>query len=182
MASEIKANTYNDFNSNPVIVTDGSGNVTIGSSGKTITTAGSGLATTPAFFVQKNAVQSCANNTSTQVTYQTEIVDTDSAFASNTFTVPSGKNGVYFLFAQVRFDTSTDFSYIANEVKVNDVAVFSGWNRNIDYSTVYVSGFANLSVGDTVKHLVQQQSGGTINIGGIDRGAVTYLGGHKLIT
>ena len=144
--------------------------------------SGIGGANTPAFFVTKDAAQSCSNNTVTQVTYQTEIVDTDSAFASNTFTVPSGKNGVYFLFAQLRFETGTDFSYIINEIHVNDTPVFSGWNRNIDYSTVYASGFANLSAGDTVKHAVRQQSGGALNLGSTDRGAVVYLGGYKIIT
>ena len=144
--------------------------------------SGIGGANTPAFFVKKSTNQSCSHNTVTQVVYQTEVVDTDSAFASNTFTVPSGKNGVYFLFAQLRFETGTDFSYIINEIHVNDTPVFSGWNRNIDYSTVYASGFANLSAGDTVKHAVRQQSGGTINIGYIDRGAITYLGGYKIIT
>ena len=143
--------------------------------------SGIGGTMTPAFYVRKNASQSCSNNTATQVTYQTEIVDTDNAFASNTFTVPSGKNGAYFLFAQVRFESDADFSYIINEIKVNDSPVFSGWNRNIDYSTVYASGFANLSAGDTVKHVVTQGSGGTINIGSTDRGAVTYLGGYKII-
>ena len=143
--------------------------------------SGVGGTMTPAFFVTKSSVQSCSNNTVTQVTYQTEIVDTDSAFASNTFTVPSGKNGVYFLFAQLRFETGTDFSYIINEIHVNDTPVFSGWNRNIDYSTVYASGFANLSAGDTVKHAVRQQSGGALNLGSTDRGAVTYLGGYKII-
>ena len=52
---------------------------------------------TPAFFAEKNATQSVTNNTFAKITYETEILDTDSAFASSRFTVPSGKAGKYFI-------------------------------------------------------------------------------------
>ena len=52
---------------------------------------------TPAFFAEKNATQSPGNNAFTKITYETEILDTDSAFASSRFTVPSGKAGKYFI-------------------------------------------------------------------------------------
>ena len=52
---------------------------------------------TPAFFAEKNSTQSITNNSFTKITYETEIVDTDSAFASSKFTVPSGKAGKYFI-------------------------------------------------------------------------------------
>jgi len=144
--------------------------------------SGVGGTMTPAFFVNKSSVQSISHNTSTQVTYQTEIVDTDNAFASNTFTVPSGKGGKYFLFCQIRFETSTDFSYIISQLKQNSTSLFSAWNRNIDYSSINCSGFADLSAGDTIKHFTTQGSGGALNLGSTDRGAVTYFGGYRIIT
>jgi hypothetical protein len=51
----------------------------------------------PAFFAKKNATQSPANNAFTKITYETEVVDTNDAFASSTFTVPSGEAGKYFI-------------------------------------------------------------------------------------
>ena len=144
-------------------------------------TSGIGGTNTPAFFVSKSAVQSFPHNTSTQVTYDVEVVDTDNAFASNTFTVPSGKGGKYFLFCQIRFETDSDFSYSITQLKKNSTSLFSAWNRNIDYSTIYCSGFADLSAGDTIKHFATQGSGGNLNCGYIDRGAVVYFGGYKII-
>jgi len=52
---------------------------------------------TPAFFAEKNSTQSVTNNTFAKITFETEVVDTDSAFASSRFTVPSGKAGKYFI-------------------------------------------------------------------------------------
>ena len=81
----------------------------IGSSGDTITipsgctitnsgtSTGFGGTMTPAFFAEKDATQSVTNNSATKITYETEVVDTDSAFASSKFTVPSGKAGKYFI-------------------------------------------------------------------------------------
>jgi hypothetical protein len=92
MASEIKANTYNDFNSNPVIVSDGSGNVTIGSSGKTVTIAGSGLANTPLVTASHTSSVSIPNNTTTRLPLNSATFDTAGWYdsANTRITVPSG--------------------------------------------------------------------------------------------
>ena len=51
---------------------------------------------TPAFAVRKTGGdQSYAQNTWTKVTFNTELLDTDNAFASDKFTVPSGEAGTY---------------------------------------------------------------------------------------
>ena len=57
---------------------------------------------TPAFQVYANGNQTGINhNTLYKVTLDTEDFDTDSAFASDKFTVPSGKGGKYFLGASL---------------------------------------------------------------------------------
>jgi len=61
----------------------------------TITGAGGNMK--PAFFAKKNATQSPGNNAFTKITYETEVVDTNNAFASSTFTVPSGEAGKYLI-------------------------------------------------------------------------------------
>jgi hypothetical protein len=73
---------------NTFLKTDGSGNLSFAAAGGTMT---------PAFFAKKNATQSTGNNAFTKITYETEDVDTDGAFASSRFTVPSGKAGKYFV-------------------------------------------------------------------------------------
>ena len=61
------------------------------------TITGAGGNNKPAFFAQKNATQSPGNNAFTKITYETEVVDTNNAFASSRFTVPSGEAGKYFI-------------------------------------------------------------------------------------
>jgi Fe-S cluster assembly iron-binding protein IscA len=64
---------------------------------------------TPAFFVQKSAAQTIANNTTTKVTFDTEILDTDNTFASDKFT--PGVAGKYQIFAQVGISNMADAKY-----------------------------------------------------------------------
>ena len=168
--------------------------ITLGASGDTInipsgaTIANSGTATgfgetnTPAWFVKKSAQQSISNNTYTDVTYDTEVVDTDSAFASNVFTVPSGKGGKYIVFGQCRFDTGADFDNIQSIIAVNGTRTLASWGANQYYNFINVTGILDLSAGDVVKHVCAQDSGGSINLGYADQGTVTFFGGFRITT
>ena len=79
------------FSANAMNVLSGS-TLTI-DSGATLTVSGStNLANTPAFSVKLSGNQEIANATWTKVTLSAEDYDTDNAFASNKFTVPSGKS------------------------------------------------------------------------------------------
>ena len=102
------------------------GTVTLGSSGDTFTVpsgvtvnmsnatqTGVGGAMTPAFHAYNNADQNISASTLTQVIFNTEIYDTDSAFASNQFTVPSGKGGKYFVYFRLGFASWNRFYNIS---------------------------------------------------------------------
>lgn len=52
---------------------------------------------TPMVSVRKSSSQSISDNTQTKITFDIEDFDTDSAFASNKFTVPSGEAGKYLI-------------------------------------------------------------------------------------
>ena len=70
-------------------------------SGATITNSGTangfGGDNTPSFFVSKtDGNQTVNDSTATKVTFNTELYDTNNAYASNKFTVPSGEAGKYF--------------------------------------------------------------------------------------
>jgi len=142
-------------------------------------------ANTPAWFVTKTAFQSISHNTETVVSFETEEIDTDNAFSSNTtFTVPSGKAGKYFAFGQVRFETTSNFAYINAMIQHNSTNVTAAWNSNNDpsgYSTITVHCMVDLAESDTLKLICRQQSGGALNLGHFDRGHVVYFGGYKLI-
>jgi len=88
------------------------GTVTLGSSGDTFT-LGSGVTqtiavNTPAFFAYSASDQNLTDNTYSKLTLGTEVFDTNGAFASSRFTVPSGQAGKYFFYGSVRTTTSSD--------------------------------------------------------------------------
>ena len=58
---------------------------------------------TPAFIARLSSDQSINSGSDTKITFDAEDVDTDGAFASNKFTVPSGKGGMYHMVTGTRF-------------------------------------------------------------------------------
>jgi len=108
--------------------------LTLGTSGDTIsipsgvTIANSGTATgfggdnTPMFLVSGGSGnQTISHASGTTITYNQEIIDTDNAFASNIFTVPSGKAGKYFFSASCQIeDTQADVTRFVLEIQKND--------------------------------------------------------------
>ena len=75
-------------------------------SGVTITNNGTqtgfGGANTPSFVAYLDANQGVSDNTHTKLTVTNEAFDPDHAFASSTFTVPSGKAGKYLFVGKAR--------------------------------------------------------------------------------
>jgi len=93
---------------------------TIANSG---TATGFGEDNTPSFYAYNASSQSLAGTTSTTVTLDTEGWDTDSAFASNVFTVPSGEGGKYwFTYGGYFNDVPSDERGMLNLMK-NDAAI-----------------------------------------------------------
>lgn len=127
-------------------------------------TSGIGGANTPNFFVEDNTGQSISNDTISKLDWQTENFDSDSAFASNKFTVPSGKAGKYFFYASWQTATSTDFNEMRIYIYKNGSSL--GSNNQTDhnhYASVQISKFADLSVGDYIEVYVYHNAGSLIN-------------------
>ena len=110
------------------------GTVTLGSSGDTFTVpsgvtvnmssatqTGVGGVNTPAFRAYMGATQNLNDVTNTVVAYNTEAFDTDSAYDTSTyrFTVPSGKAGKYFFYAQYRWQVSGTLTGFNIEIHKN---------------------------------------------------------------
>lgn len=164
--------------------------ITIGESGDTValgsgaTQTGFGGANTPAFEVKKTSDQSVSTGVNTQVTFDTEIFDTDNAFASNVFTVPSGKAGKYYFYSTVHFRTSTDnvldssIIYIYKNGAEYKKVLFSGGDENV-YG-LGIDAIIDLAVGDTIKiHGLLNAGSGSLSF---YSAYTTYFGGYKLIT
>jgi|ETNvirenome_2_60_1030617.scaffolds.fasta_scaffold02883_2 hypothetical protein len=173
--------------------------LTLGTSGDTITIpsgvtiANSGTATgfggdnTPAFFVHNSSNQSITDATATKVTLDSEDYDTDNAFASNKFTVPSGEAGKYLFYFAVDGNTGADSNYDRAFLYIyknnSQISEFANDLRNNPGRRINVNGSLSLdlSAGDYIELYIYIDDGsGNPTITG-DSGITTYLGGHKLI-
>ena len=115
------------------------------------TVTGAGESNAPNFFVKQSGSQNIAFNTSTKLEFATELLDSDNAFASNTFTVPSGEGGKYFIFGSLAWVTSNDFDHFSLNFKVNGSGLDGGSvNSNFNQNTVTKIYCITLSAGDTV--------------------------------
>jgi len=123
MTSIIKVNTFQDTNGNALFNSDGSGNVTL--------SAGA-MKNTPAFKARKTSDQSITHGATAKALYETEDLDTDSAFASSRFTVPSGKDGEYF------FSWSFDIINTSNQLEAWNTYLYK--NGSSVFETVWNSG------------------------------------------
>ena len=76
---------------------------------------------TPAFFVNKTSNQTLSNATDTKITFDTVVFDTDNAYASDKFTVPTGKGGKYFIASTLFTDAGavSNYQYGINYIYVN---------------------------------------------------------------
>jgi len=168
----------------------GSGTVTLGTSGETFTvptgvTVAGGLANIPAFSVKLNSDMSMSDSTTTKVTYDVEQVDTDSAFASNKFTVPAGGAGTYYFIHAPTIQSTGAGAYLCRSyVYVNGAEVTRSDSRIIagtgHYENTPIAIYmATLSVSDYVEGYARIE-GGTSTIT-VESGARSWFIGYRLI-
>lgn len=107
VATELKTNKISPASGTAFTFGDSGDTFTI-PSGVTITNNGTqtgfGGTNTPNFRVYKSSDQAISATTATKITWQTEDYDSNNAFASDKFTVPSGQGGLYFLSAKLFFN------------------------------------------------------------------------------
>jgi len=130
------------------------------------TVTGAGESNTPIVRAVPSSNQTVSYNSYTTIVFDTEIVDTDNAFASNTFTVPSGKGGKYFVNVQVISNDATAGALERLNIKVNGSEKGSGnyWKQNNNDHSLILSGIFDLSAGDTVLATYFTYAGGNSTI------------------
>ena len=145
---------------------------------------------TPAFHVYTDGSQQVSNNTETTVVFDQEIFDTDSVFASSTFTVPS--TGKYYIFAHARIDTINGRENIQLALYKGG-AFYSGIFNSRDYANdsghemfSHFSGITSLTANDEIK-LYARASSNAESVSGSTSGtptgieSYTGMGAFKLI-
>ena len=126
-------------------------------------------ANTPAVLVTNSGDQAIATATNTLVTFDTETIDTDSAFASNTFTVPSNEGGMYGIFARGSMPGIDAGEFTQLRIYLNGAAndFFEArmTSHADDIEMKYsAGGFLNLSATNTIKMYWYQNSGDDQNL------------------
>ena len=166
----------------------GTSNITIGSSNASQITLKSGAtltnfpANTPNFFANKTNDQTISSGTNIKVEFNSEEFDSDNAFASNKFTVPSGKAGKYFFYAIVHITGSTDQSFNSVELHKNGSQFCRSINRFSGTPSLSesISTVIDLSASDYVEVFVKQNSGSDQIVRGESSERKTYFIGYKL--
>jgi len=152
--------------------------VTIANAG---TATGFGGDNTPAFYATSNSANSLTSGAYVKVNFDTEQVDTDSAYDTSTyrFTVPAGEGGKYWISASWGADSGNDTDKISVFIRKNGSNIFGMTAVNKAYNSTNVSGMAVLAATDYVEVFAYQDSGTTYNIN--TDGTFTFFMGYKLI-
>jgi len=160
-----------------ITTSSGSGTITIPN---TVTVAGA-MANTPAFLFNLASNQSISTSTNAKLLFTNEVLDTNNAFSSNAFTVPSGEAGSYYIYGCCAWDSNSSGQRLFQIYKNGSLSmrVFSDQGESSGQSSASSGGIMVLSVGDYIEAYVQQNSGSTLNVrSDVER---TFFGGYKLI-
>ena len=106
-----------------------------------LTWASVGGDNTPRFSVSKSQAQTITNNTLTKITFNTEYLDTNNAFASDKFTCPSGEGGQYFMTMKLLFwkNSANFLKNVEIAPYLNGGAISLG-NGNGEANTSFIMG------------------------------------------
>ncbi len=142
--------------------------------------SGIGGTNTPNFRAYQSSSQTVSTGTTTIITLDTENFDSANAFASNTFTVPSGQAGKYFLHFNVGTNTDLNHNQFSAMIyKGSSLIAICRDNAEEPYDMINVSTVENLSAGDTITFRVHQSKGSDITI--YNGSEATFGLGYKLI-
>ena len=145
----------------------GSGTITIGQSGETVTVSGTpsgGIAMTPAFMAYNSTVTSMTNNTPTKVLFQTENFDLGSCYDTSTSRFTPTTSGKYFFNASVSVNSTGNFDKNDVNFYKNGSAFANFRTYHTSYTTSHGSVIieANGST-DYFEIYYEQNSGGALN-------------------
>ena len=175
--SKIEANTIDSIS--------GTSTLTLGSSNASTIALGSGDVQSnflyPAFHVVRTSTTGIAHATTTTLTYDTTVYDTDSAFSgTNTFTIPSGLAGKYYFYCNQGLDGSAPSRTFVRIAQNGTGKLTVETGSASSYSNICVGGVLNCSVGDTITSAIYHDAGSTQNCHGST--ARAFFGGYRIGT
>ena len=158
-----------------ITTSSGSGNISIGS-GVVVNV------NRPAWYVKLSSDQNAAASTQVKVTWDTEVIDTDGAFASNKFTVPTGQDGKYVFYYKTAVDDLDDGEFMQLNLYKNGSEqsnyLFTVRSMAASYTNYgQISGIIDLSAGDYLETYIYQSTSGTQHL----ESAYSLFAAYKLI-
>jgi hypothetical protein len=195
MTSILKVDTIQDADGNNIINESGN-TITIGASGDTTNIIGTlqndgaavGGVNTPTFEAYTATSVGVSNNAWSKATFGTERFDTNSAFASSKFTVPSGEAGKYHFYTACRggndgantLDLFQVAFYKNGSLYANNgtpAILFNASSATINNFGASLSQTMDLSVSDYVEVYVFVRT----SVGSPDLLNDSFFGGYKII-
>ena len=148
---------------------------------------------TPAFYAELSAGQDITDATYEKINFNTEILDTDSAYDNSSnyrFTVPSGEGGKYFIFTVTTIYGSVAYSVYDAYLKVYKNGSHHMTEQHYEHdgspngsASFHMGRVMNLSAGDYLEvYLYCDVNGGHVDVqGGTGSSNCTYFGGYKML-
>jgi len=140
----------------------------------------------PMFSVRQTGTVNVSDNTSTKVAWNSELVDTDNAFASDKFTVPSGKAGKYFLYVMLlgQGDNNNTMNVYYLNIYKNGSRIAMVEEDSRSYATRKSTGTVNtiqdLAVGDYIEVYVSIDVAGGVQASYSGGDFQAMFGGYKI--
>ena len=168
----------------------GSGTITIGQSGETIA-LGSGVTSQfnqPAFHVYLSSTQTISDDTFTVVQFDTESLDTDSAYNISTYKFTPQVAGKYFVYASIANNPSgsNNIQQANIQIRKNDSAIskyqFASSTNPVDEIQLHAQIIVDLNGSSDYVDVRGQQavSSGTNRFAGDTTQSRTYFGAYRI--
>jgi hypothetical protein len=134
---------------------------------------------TPLWKVWRSGSQSMGTGADTKIPFNTWSLDDDSILNTSNNRVVPGVAGKYFIIAQMRMDTSTDFNMLYLDIRISGSNKSNAQVEHDQTGSVTISLIDNLSATDYIECFGMQNSGGDLNMmGGVQN---TWMQGFKLV-
>ena len=165
--------------------------LTLGTSGDTInipsgvTIANAGTSTgfganTPAFFVSRSGTQSIATSTVTKIEFNSESLDTDSAFNLGSHRFTPQVSGYYLIGMNVRLTSADDFDQNFIQINKNSSIVYQSYYENKYYNGHFGQTVIQLNGStDYVEFYIHQSRGGATDLTG--NSTETFAFGSRIL-
>ena len=146
--------------------------------------SGVGGTNTPAFQAYLSADQNCANVTYVKINFDAETFDSDNAYdSSSNYRFTPGVAGKYFLYAQLRPGTSTDYNGSFLQIRKNGSTIAHAGTPNTNYDTNSIYCMVDSDTDDYFEVFYYNNKGGSsVTVTG-DGSAdhETHFGGFRII-